>query len=245
MASLNIPYSFTNGTTSNATEVNSNFTAVKSFVESSVVHADGTVPVTNASVSATADIAPSKIAGTAITQSIVDARGDLIVATGADAVARLPLGTSGTVLVPDATSPVGMSWQSVATVALQGVQGPQGPQGFQGAQGFQGPQGSTGVTGATGSQGAQGPQGSQGSQGPAGSAGWVKGSTTLTLNGSGIAFFAHGMGSTPSTVVLCSGDTTVANAIACGVRSWDSTYIYVEFRDKMSGNVRVNWIAIP
>jgi hypothetical protein len=50
MASLNLPYSFTNNTTADANQVNSNFAAVKSFVESSVVQADGTVSVANSSI---------------------------------------------------------------------------------------------------------------------------------------------------------------------------------------------------
>lgn len=43
MATLNIPYAFTNGTPSNATEVNADFTAVKSFVEAQLVSVDGAV----------------------------------------------------------------------------------------------------------------------------------------------------------------------------------------------------------
>lgn len=43
MATVNIPYQFTNGTTANATEVNANFTAVKSHIESNLVSTDGAV----------------------------------------------------------------------------------------------------------------------------------------------------------------------------------------------------------
>jgi len=43
MASLNYPYSFTNGTTADATQVNSNFAAAKTFVEANVVQTDGSV----------------------------------------------------------------------------------------------------------------------------------------------------------------------------------------------------------
>ena len=50
MASLNLPYSFTNNTTADANQVNSNFAAVKSFVEASVVQADGSVSVANSSI---------------------------------------------------------------------------------------------------------------------------------------------------------------------------------------------------
>lgn len=43
MASLSIPNSFTNNTVASATEVNANFTSVKSFAESAVVQIDGSV----------------------------------------------------------------------------------------------------------------------------------------------------------------------------------------------------------
>jgi microcystin-dependent protein len=43
MATLNITNSFSNGTTADALQVNQNFTDVKSFVESNVVHVDGSV----------------------------------------------------------------------------------------------------------------------------------------------------------------------------------------------------------
>lgn len=209
MAALNVPYSFTNNTTADATEVNANFNAVKTFTDTEVVRVDGAVQAGTNSISDSA-VTTAKIANGAIT------------------VAKLAAG--------------------VAVSGPQGPQGPQGatgPQGAQGAQGSQGATGATGATGSTGNTGATGPTGPTGPQGPAGSAGWTKGSAVVTLNGAGVAFFQHGMGSVPSTVLVCSGDTSISNAIACGVRSWDSIYIYVEFRDKLSGNVRVNWIAIP
>jgi hypothetical protein len=43
MASLNLPYSITNGTPTDATQVQSNFNAIKAFVEGDLVQADGTV----------------------------------------------------------------------------------------------------------------------------------------------------------------------------------------------------------
>lgn len=43
MATMNIPNQFTNGTTANATEVNANFQAVKSHVETNCVTTDGAV----------------------------------------------------------------------------------------------------------------------------------------------------------------------------------------------------------
>jgi len=46
MASLNIPYSFTNGTIANATEVNAVMNSIKAFVESETVQRDGSVKAT-------------------------------------------------------------------------------------------------------------------------------------------------------------------------------------------------------
>ena len=47
----------------------------------------------------------------AIQETIVDAKGDLIVGTGADAVARLAVGTNGHTLVADSSvSPQGLKW---------------------------------------------------------------------------------------------------------------------------------------
>jgi len=52
MASLNYPYSFTNNSTADANQVNSNFAAAKTFVEANVVQTDGSV---QAGTSAIAD----------------------------------------------------------------------------------------------------------------------------------------------------------------------------------------------
>ena len=51
----------------------------------------------------------------AIQETIVDAKGDLIVGTGADAVARLAVGTNGHTLVADSSvSPTGLKWAAPA-----------------------------------------------------------------------------------------------------------------------------------
>lgn len=65
MSSLSIPYSFTNGTVADATQVNANFNAVKSFVEGSLVQTDGSTvnaagSITNAMLAGS--IAASKLA---------------------------------------------------------------------------------------------------------------------------------------------------------------------------------------
>ncbi len=53
------------------------------------------------------------INGTAAIQStIVDAKGDLIAGTGADAVSRLAVGANGTTLVADSSEATGLKWQT-------------------------------------------------------------------------------------------------------------------------------------
>jgi hypothetical protein len=56
------------------------------------------------------------INGTAAIQStIVDAKGDLIVATGADAVDRLAVGTDGYTLVADSVETTGLKWVAASS----------------------------------------------------------------------------------------------------------------------------------
>jgi hypothetical protein len=52
-----------------------------------------------------------------IPNSIVDAKGDLIVATGADAVTRLPVGSTNQILTADSTAATGVKWSSPAGAA--------------------------------------------------------------------------------------------------------------------------------
>ena len=48
----------------------------------------------------------------AIAKAIVDAKGDLIAATAADTVARVPVGTNGQVLTADSTQSAGVAWST-------------------------------------------------------------------------------------------------------------------------------------
>jgi hypothetical protein len=53
-----------------------------------------------------------------ISKTIVDAKGDLIAATGADAVARVALGSNGQVLTADSTQSAGVKWATPTTLDL-------------------------------------------------------------------------------------------------------------------------------
>jgi hypothetical protein len=61
----------------------------------------------------------------AIQSTIVDAKGDLIAGTGADAVSRLAVGANGTTLVADSSEATGLKWAAASGggKVLQVVQG--------------------------------------------------------------------------------------------------------------------------
>jgi predicted secreted protein len=54
------------------------------------------------------------LAAAAVPQSIVDAKGDLIAATAADAVSRLAVGSNGQVLTADSTTATGLKWAATS-----------------------------------------------------------------------------------------------------------------------------------
>lgn len=83
MATLSVTNTFSAGTTIVAADMNQNFTDVENFVNS----APGVVQ-----------------------KDIVDAKGDIIAATAADAVARLPAGTNTHVLTADSSEATGLKW---------------------------------------------------------------------------------------------------------------------------------------
>lgn len=61
------------------------------------------------------ELAPGQITGTAIVETIVDAKGDLIVGTGSDTVSRLAVSvTDGYVLTADSNESTGLKWAVAA-----------------------------------------------------------------------------------------------------------------------------------
>ena len=96
MATLAVTNDFSAGTTIVASEMNTNFGDIETFVNSSpgVVQKD-----------------------------IVDATGDLIIATGSDAVARLAVGTNTYVLVADSSEATGLKWAAATAGTVTAVTG--------------------------------------------------------------------------------------------------------------------------
>ena len=125
-----------------------------------------------------------------------------------------------------------------------GVQGVAGLDGLQGLLGAQGNQGLVG-DGPPGVQGNVGAQGNQGRQGVAGGGfTFTRGSTVLSLS-FGNGSFSHGLGTTPTTVLLTNGDQA-AGPEYFNVASLTATTVNITCQNPAgsSGARRVNWIAI-
>ena len=94
MATLAVTNSFSAGTTIVAADMNQNFDDVEAFVNST----------------------PG-----VIQNSIVDAKGDLIAATGSDAVSRLAVGTNTYLLTADSAEATGLIWAAPTTGDITGI----------------------------------------------------------------------------------------------------------------------------
>ena len=73
--------------------------------------------------SATAVKSAYDLAAAAVPKSLVDVKGDLIAATAADTVARLPVGTNTHVLTADSAETTGLKWAAPATGTVTSVTG--------------------------------------------------------------------------------------------------------------------------
>ena len=94
MATLAVTNSFSAGTTIVAADMNENFDDVEAFVN--------TTPGV-------------------VQKDIVDAKGDLIAATAADAVSRLAVGSNTYVLTADSTEATGLKWAAPTTGDITGL----------------------------------------------------------------------------------------------------------------------------
>jgi len=96
MATLAVTNDFSAGTTIVASEMNTNFTDIESFIN--------TTPGV-------------------VQKDIVDAKGDIIVATGSDAVTRLAVGSNTYVLTADSSEASGLKWAAPTTGTVTAVTG--------------------------------------------------------------------------------------------------------------------------
>ena len=96
MATLAVTNDFSAGTTIVASEMNTNFTDIETFVN--------TTPGV-------------------VQKDIVDAKGDIIVATGSDAVTRLAVGSNTYVLTADSSEASGLKWAAATAGTVTAVTG--------------------------------------------------------------------------------------------------------------------------
>lgn len=99
MATSSVSYSFVNGTTADASQVNQNFTDVVNFLNNSVVHKDGSVTMTGALTLPASD--PTS-ANQATRKSYVDAQSVRVFASTAARDAAIAVPTAGMVCYIDA-----------------------------------------------------------------------------------------------------------------------------------------------
>lgn len=81
--------------------------------------ADGTI--VNADINASAGIDATKISGTALTASTVDAKGDLLVGTADNSVSRLAVGSNNFLLTADSSTASGLKWGTAPLVCTFGT----------------------------------------------------------------------------------------------------------------------------
>ena len=96
MATLAVTNDFSAGTTIVASEMNTNFGDIETFVN--------TTPGV-------------------VQKDIVDAKGDIIAATASDAVARLAVGTNDYVLTADSSEATGLKWAAATAGTVTAVTG--------------------------------------------------------------------------------------------------------------------------
>lgn len=80
------------------------------------------VGVNSSAVTTSLDYKVSQLETNSISSSLVDAKGDLIVATADNTVSRLAVGTNGYGLVADSAEASGLKWAAVGDVTLTGTE---------------------------------------------------------------------------------------------------------------------------
>jgi hypothetical protein len=172
LAAVNIPNTFTAGTTIKAEEVNANFSSLKASVDA--LQASAGV-VADASITAP----KLKTVAPAANGKFLSFDGSSLVwADGTAGVAgpKGDKGDTGAVGPKGDTGAQGLKGD-IGVTGAKGDPGVQGPKGDTGATGTQGPKGDTGVQG---DPGAQGPKGDTGATGTAGVSGYERVVNNLT-----------------------------------------------------------------
>jgi hypothetical protein len=102
----------TNALSANAITSTTSLTGASLFVDSIEIDTTGATSNQVLQYNGT-KFAPTTLTTTGIPSTIVDAKGDLIVATADDTVTRLAVGSTGQVLVVDSTTGTGLKWDAV------------------------------------------------------------------------------------------------------------------------------------
>ena len=102
--------SATSASTSATSAANSATAATTSASSASTSASSAATSASSAATSATSAANSATAASSAIQAVIVDAKGDLIVASAADTVSRLPVGTNGYLLTAASTATLGVQW---------------------------------------------------------------------------------------------------------------------------------------
>jgi hypothetical protein len=117
--------SATAAATSAAAALASQTAAATSVTSAAASATAAATSATSAATSASSAAASAALIGSAISAQIVDAKGDLIVASAADTVTRLAVGTDGFLLTASSTATNGLTW-AAAPVSLPSQSGNDG-----------------------------------------------------------------------------------------------------------------------
>ena len=262
MATLTIPYSFTAGNSAIAADVNSNFTAIKNFIDTYTVQTDGAVLATTSSYTA-GSVTSNIIANDTIVNADINSAAGIVDTKLATIATALKVANSATTATSANTASAivardasGNFAAGTVTAALTGTASGNLVSG--GALGTPSSGTLTNCTFPTLNQNTTGSAGSvpysgltgtvttwnQNTTGSAASLSIMNsGSLVLTSDAVNTAWFYHGASSTPSTVIVQNGDFLAYGGVI-SIRYWNSSIVSVYVSGASFSTCRVNWITI-